>query len=68
MISPITPMSNVMMSWLILQAMVSEIVFSRLPSCIYKILPRYSPTLLGVLTEKDTPDKTALKALRKLTR
>jgi hypothetical protein len=34
---------------------------------MYKIRPRYSPILLGVLTENETPDKIALKDLEKLT-
>jgi hypothetical protein len=34
---------------------------------MYKILPRYSPILLGVLTENETPDKIALNDRKKLT-
>lgn len=49
-----------------LPAMVREIAFNRLPSFMYNTRPRYSPTLLGVVTEKDTPDKTALQAVKKL--
>jgi hypothetical protein len=60
-------MSNVMISWLILPTMVREIVFNRLPSSIYSTLPRYSPTRLGVLTEKETPDSTARNAFKKPT-
>ena len=56
-----------MISWLILPAMVREIAFSLFPSFMYKTLPRYSPTRLGVVTENEVPDKIALNAVKKLT-
>ena len=63
---PTEPANKVMISWLILLTIVSEITRRRLPSSMYKILPRYSPILLGVLTENETPDKIALNDLEKL--
>ena len=63
---PIDPANKVMISWLMLPTIVREITRRRLPSSIYKILPRYSPILLGVLTENETPDKIALNDLEKL--
>src|SRR5258705_2796732 len=61
------PIKRVMISWLILPTIVMEIVFNLFPSSMYNTRPRYSPTRLGVLTENETPDSTALNALKKLT-
>ena len=65
--NPIKPENKVMMSWLMLLEIVSETARSRLPSSMYKTLPKYSPIRLGVLTENETPDNIALKDLEKLT-
>src|SRR5687767_12791843 len=64
---PASPIINVTINWLMLPVIVNEIAFSRLPSFIYNTLPKYSPTRLGVVTENETPDKTALKAVKKST-
>ena len=53
-----------MISWLMLPAMVSEMALSLFPSFMYNTLPMYSPTRLGVVTEKEVPDKIALKAVK----
>ena len=63
---PMQPINKVTMSWLILPTIVIEIVRRRFPSFIYRTRPRYSPTRLGVLTEKESPDNIALNAFRKL--
>lgn len=49
-------------NWLMLEIMLTEITFNLLPSGIYIIRPKYSPTLLGIVTDTDTPDNTALNA------
>ena len=56
-----------MINWLMLPVIVKEIAFNLFPSFMYNTLPRYSPTRLGVVTENETPDKTALNAVIKLT-
>ena len=63
--NPIKPKNNVMISWLMLLVIVSETARNRLPSSMYKTLPKYSPIRLGVLTEKETPDNIALNDLKK---
>jgi len=65
--SPSPPIKSVTSNWLMLQTMVSEIAFKRLPSSIYKILPKYSPTRFGVVMENETPENIAFKDLLKLT-
>jgi hypothetical protein len=37
-------------------------VFKRFPSGKYMILPKYSPTRLGMVTENATPESVALNA------
>src|SRR5690606_27281136 len=66
-INPVKPIISVMISWLILPVIVRDIAFSLLPSFMYSTLPRYSPTRFGVVTEKETPDNTARKAVKKST-
>src|SRR6186997_2851785 len=63
---PTDPANKVVISWLMLLTIVREITRRRLPSSMYKIRPRYSPILLGVLTENETPDNTARNDLEKL--
>ena len=61
------PKRKVIISWLRLLRIVSEITLKRLPSSIYRTLPKYSPVRLGVVTEKDTPEKMAFNDLKKPT-
>ncbi len=65
-IKPIRPTNKVINIWLKLAISVMAIIFNLLPSGIYIIRPKYSPTLFGVVTEKETPDNTALKDCMKL--
>src|SRR5665213_735442 len=48
-----------------LPAIDNEIACKRLPSFTYKILPPYSPILLGVFNDKANPLNTDLYALKK---
>ena len=65
---PPMPIKSVMINWLMLPAIVNEIALILFPSSIYNTRPKYSPTRFGVVTEKLTPDKTALNAVKKLIR
>lgn len=65
--NPAIPKKMVMISWLMLPSIVSEITFILFPSRIYKTRPRYSPTRFGVVTENETPEKIAFNAVKKLT-
>ncbi len=64
-INPIIPDINVISIWLKLATIVTEMVFNLFPSGKYSTLPKYSPILYGVETEKDTPDSTAFNDLKK---
>ena len=64
--SPIKQIQSVTSNWLLLQTMVNEIAFNRFPSFIYNTRPKYSPTLFGVVTENETPEKMAFNDFIKL--
>src|SRR5690242_2832667 len=63
MSNPTLPINIVMISWLVLPRIVSEIAFKRCPGWTYMIRPPYSPIRFGVSIVMLHPARTDLTDL-----